>query len=231
MAQLKVWTKMIDSLPTILTLIDRYSRYLTLRGVRLDENGFPLLGASSFLDEWPNSIVPYKNRNTSLAADRHTTVICFYCNDRYIYPRLENVLDDVPEYRRFLGVIGADITVTDDMDLEWQVATMLLNHLFTAVLAINGIKVVANLRCGSTETLRYLSCIPHGVMCASGFLGCAKTDSVLDYTYAAKILTVMPSKLLIYGKHDVLAENQLSTLGIAYRQYDDVRKRCFAHRA
>ena len=64
-------------------------------------------------------------------------------------------------------------------------------------------------------------------MCASGFLGCNKTQSTLDYVYAAKILTVMPSKLLLYGKHDTIEEGHLDTLGIDYRCYTDVRRRYF----
>ena len=47
-----------------------------------------------------------------------------------------------------------DATVTQDMDLEWQEEMMLLNQLFMAVLAVNDVRVVANLRTGSRETFR-----------------------------------------------------------------------------
>ena len=126
-----------------------------------------------------------------------------------------------------MGVIGADVTVTSDMDLEWQAEIMLLNQLFTATLAVNGIKVIANLRCGGVESEAFLSSIPQGVMCASGFLGCQKVPSVSDLGYLAKVVRVLPSKLILYGKSDCVAERQLTENGISWRRYPHIRDKDF----
>ena len=223
-------TKVIDSLPKLLAVIDEYSDHLVRMGTPLDPNGFPVLGRESFLDEWPDAIVPYYHRRAPFVTRPDRTVLCFYDSDRNIYPRLERVLEDVQTYQGFLGVIGSDVTVTADMDMEWQAAIMLLNALFTAVLAAHGVRVVANLRAGSEETIQYLSYVPMGVMCASGFLGCARTGSPHDYSYTSKILRVMPSGLLLYGRHDPEVERQLDEVGVSYRSYPDARSLHFAGR-
>ena len=36
---------------------------------------------------------------------------------------------DIREYKEYLGVCGLDITITDDMDIEWQQSIILLNQL------------------------------------------------------------------------------------------------------
>jgi hypothetical protein len=60
------------------------------------------------------------------------------------------------------------------------------------------------------------------VVCASGFLGCEKSKDYREAaTYTDKILWLMPEKLIIYGKQDQLINEQLDTIGIPYRYYED----------
>lgn len=211
----------------VMGLVDEYSRYLQGRGFGFDEHGFPAFRTDMFLQEWPELVVPFKHRADSFVARPERTALCFYCADELIYPRLEKVLGELSVYRGFLAVIGSDVTVTDDMDFEWQGEIMLLNQLFTAVLAANGIKVVANIRSGGERSEEYLSCIPKGVACASGFLGCRTASSRCDFRYVSKVLGVRPSKLLLYGRRDRIVEEQLTTLGVPWRAYPHVRGMCF----
>ena len=203
-------------------LIDRYAKYLDDRGVQFDSQGFPILSPQMYLDEWPELIVPYWDRKAQFVHNPSCTVLCLFTGDARIYPRLENVLDDIPEYQRYLGAIGSDLTVTSDMDQEWQRAVMLINQLYTAVLAVNDVKVVQNLRCGSPETISCLSSVPPGVMCATSTLGCEDTDSELDLTFAEKLFAVRPGRLLLYGKRDPIMEHQADIAGVPYRNYPDV---------
>lgn len=215
---------MISSLIDIMVLIDKCVAYLEGRGCRFDGDGFPILKRECFIDSWPNQLVPYRNRKSRIVEDPLKTALCFYCEDKRIYPRFEKLLDDIPEYRRFLGVVATDVTVTVDMDIEWQREIMLLNQLFMAIVAVNGVKVALNLRCGSHETLSCFDSVPPGVMCASGTLGCAPTVSSLDMSYLEKILRVRPSGVLLYGKKDSVMEDQLNVAGVPYRRYDDVHR-------
>jgi hypothetical protein len=108
------------------------------------------------------------------------------------------------------------------MDVELQKAIILANQLFIAILAVNGVKIVLNTRNGNKDTLSCFRYIPHGVICASGFLGCKKSKDYWEAaTYTDKVLGLVPEKLIIYGKQDPLITEQLNVVGIPYRYYED----------
>lgn len=215
---------MISSLADIVALVDEYTLYLESKGCRFDREGFPLLGHECYLEDWPEQVVVYRSRKSKIVTNPEKTVLCFYCSDERIYPRLERVFREIPEYRKFMGVVATDVTVTADMDIEWQREIMLLNQLFMAVLAVNGVKVVLNLRCGSQSTLSCFDSVSPNVMCASGTLGCSLIGSPSDMDYLEKLFHVRPSKILLYGKPDPIMERQLDLAGIPYRRYDDVHR-------
>ena len=185
-------------------LIDRYADYLSGKGIQFNPQGFPMLQPQMYLDEWPELMVPYRDRKARFVHNPSHTVLCLFTSDMRIYPRLEKALDDIPEYSRYMGAVGSDLTVTSDMDLEWQQAIMLLNQLYLATLAVNGVKIVQNLRCGSPSTL-----------------GCANTESELDLLFAEKLFAIRPGKLLLYGKYDPIMERQANVAGVPCRIYPD----------
>lgn len=213
---------MIVTLTQIMILVDEYTAYLESKSCQFNDDGLPILGKECFLKDWPDNVVPFRNRKSRLVNNPKRTVLCFYCGDGRIYPRLEKVLRELPEYRKYMGIISPDVTVTSDMDEEWQREIMLLNQLFMAVLAVNKTKVVLNLRSGTRSTFSCFNEVPPNVMCASGTLGCAPIKFEYDMNYLEKILTVRPSGVLIYGKSDSIMEAQLDTFGIPYRRYDDI---------
>ncbi len=213
---------MINSLINLMSFVDIYTKYLGSLGCCFNDMGFPIMEESQYLSDWPETVVPYNGRKSRFVTDRRHTVICHFCSDSRIYPRLAGLLDELSEYQEFMGVVGFDLSVTYDMDVEWQREVMLVNQLATAVLAFNGVKVVNNLRCGCLETLDCFQAVPRGVMCSSSTLGCMRTSTVLDLEYPQKILSVLPSKVLIYGKDDPIMTNQLDLLGVPFRRYSDL---------
>ena len=214
---------MAKSLTDLLKVADSYILYLRKHGVPFNAKGFPLLNPRFFLDEWPECIVPYDFRKTRIVRDQRKTALCFYCNDKRIFPRLEKVFEDMSEYRKYMAVITIDLTVTRDMDADWQNAIMLIQQLFMAVLAVNGIQVVANLRTGGVESAANLESVPKGVMWATGFLGCAK-ETVEDRRFISSVVRVLPSKLIVYGPEDSVAAEKLNRMGVPHRRYDDYHK-------
>ena len=214
---------MVKNLIDLLKITEEYIRYLKRKRVKFNSKGFPLLKKAWFLDEYPELVLPYDFRKNTLVSNSKKTLLCFYCGDKRIYPRLKSVLKDIPEYKQYLGVVTIDITVTSDMDKEWQDAIMLLQQLFLAVLAVNGVKVVANLRTGDARSAENLNDVPKGVMWAAGFLGCAE-EGPLDFRFVSSILRVMPSKFVVYGSKDDVALEKLNMVGIDYRIYDDYHK-------
>lgn len=125
-----------------------------------------------------------------------------------------------------MGVVEADVTVTFDMDIEWQCAIMLLNQLVMAVMAVNGIKIILNTRIGCRETMRMFRYVPMGIMVASGFRGGSRKYDEKDFEYISKLLELMPRRVLIYGTCNDYVLKQIDDMGMEYVHYMDFRKLC-----
>ena len=123
-------------------VIDRLYLYLNDKNISFDKDGLPIFTAEMFLREWPDLVIPFAQRKNKMVVNRKRTVLCFFDKDQHLYPRLSKLLGEIDEYKLYMGVIGMDITFTDDMDEEWQRALVLLNQLFLAVLAVNGVKIL-----------------------------------------------------------------------------------------
>jgi hypothetical protein len=216
----------IESLIDIFLIIDILYSYLLDKNISFDDIGLPIFTSDMFLNEYPDLVIPFSQRKNKRVINRKRTVICFFDKDQHLYPRLGKLFSELEEYKSFMGVIGMDITFTDDMDEEWQKIIALLNQLFLAVLAVNGIKIVINTRSAGLAADCILKNVPLGVMAASGFLGCDTLDSEEDLSYLKKILRILPEKLIIYGKDDLKAEMQLSTMGIDYKVFKDFHRLC-----
>ena len=215
----------MHNLLDLIKMSDKYISYLKDNNFKFDKNGFPIFTENMFLKELPDQIVPYSNRNSKLVKNKKKTLLCSFTSDVRIYPRFKNIFDEIDIYKQYLGVATPDITVTEDMDIEWQQSIILLNQLFAAVLAVNGIKIVLNTRIGSIQNIRLFKHYPKNAICISGFLGCAK-DNKYNYNYLSKILYLLPSTLLIYGKKDKNTNIKLDTMGINYKYYIDFHSIC-----
>ena len=174
-----------------------------------DPDGWSIFQSDHFLDEWPEDMVTYANRNSGLIVDRNRTLLCHFARDTQNYARFPKVMDDIPVYREYMGAVFPDITVTWDMDIEMQESILLANQLYAAVLAVYGVRLVANTRCGSKSSQRCFRHIPRNVTCASGFLGCPIASNIGETAaYINKILLLRPDKLIIYGKEDPAVTEQ-----------------------
>lgn len=215
---------MIRNIVDLLELERSFREYLLSQDVDFDDKGFPIFQASMFLNEWPDVIVTYQCRNSvALVKDPSKTAICFYTADTRIYPRLEKVFDELDEYRRFIGVVSMDLTFTKDMDPELQQLILTVNQLFTMILAINGIRIILNTRSGGLNLSSAFKSIPKGIAVSSGFLGCSRLSED-DLSYISKIIFLFPCMVCIYGKHDLVAEEQLERFGFMYKIYPDIHR-------
>ena len=187
-----------------------------------NDEGWPIFTKNMFLDVWPDIVIPYSHRNDKLIQDKDKTVLCFYASDAEILPRIDKIWDEIDIYKQYLGVVMPDLSVISDMDYEMQSFIMLVNQLFGAVLAVSGVKIVFNTRIGNEKSISLLNDIPSGIMCSSGFLGCRNAATEFEaISYIDKILFLLPSKLLVYGKKDTYTFSLLENMGINFRRYED----------
>lgn len=210
----------MQNLAEMLQCIDQYYEYLHIRKQKFTSDGFPIISPECYLNTVPKFIVPFYHRNDKHITAPKKTVIAFFDKDRNIYPRFDKIFNDIPEYKKFMGVASPDITLTEDMDPEWQNMIALANQLFIAILAINGIKIILNTRSGINFQYIFAH-IPHNLMCISSTLGCSKKQPAYDFSYLKKILYLSPSILLIYGTHNLTSDANLSRMGIQYKYYPD----------
>ncbi len=209
----------------LLCVTDEFRQY-TQNKIDFDSNGWPIFKKEHFLDKWPSDMITFEHRTNKLVSPESETLLCFYMSDVQNFRRFRKIQDDLPIYKHYLGVVVPDVTITRDMDNEMQEMMMLANQLFAAVLVANNIKIVFNTRSGNSSISYHFGNIPRNVMCASGFLGCKNSKDVVSASpYINKILGLMPEKLVIYGKHDVVIDEQLDLLGFEYRYYSDFHTR------
>lgn len=212
---------MIKNSKDLLNAVMGFYDYLLKHNFQFNKHGFPIFSREMFLQRWPEWVIPYKNRKHWVVGDYKKTLLCFYTPDRNIYPRLEKTAEEIDEYKKYMGCIFCDLTVTWDLPPKMQEYLILVNHLHAAFLATKGIKLVANLRIGGEHSSKCLAGIPTNVMCASGFLSCKNLKTDNDLSYIRKVMQVLPSKLLIYGKKDRIVEEQLYKNGICFKRYGD----------
>ncbi|MCF0217170.1 MAG: DUF4417 domain-containing protein [Fibrobacteraceae bacterium] len=215
--------RMVKNIMDLCKIADEFVRYLQGKGVPFNEMGFPIFKREMFLEEIPEQMVPYDFRKNRIVKNPKKTLLVFYGPDARIYPRIENVLDEIPEYGKYMGAAATDVTITSDMDQEWQDFIMLLNQLVMAVLAVNRIKIVANLRTGNWTTHKNISGVPKNVMWVAGFLGCSN-DEQHDMRFISTVMIGQPAPLLIYGKEDSNAIDKLSMMGVKYLVYPDYHR-------
>lgn len=215
----------LKTLTDFILLVDELVLLAREYGVSFDSRGFPIFRREWFLEQIPDLIIPYSKRHTKFVIDPKRTALCHYSPDREIYLRLCCVIEDIPEYLRFLGVVMSDITITFDMDREWQDVIMLANLLYAAILGANGVKIIPNLRIGQTNNIENLNGIPPKVMWAAGFLGCTK-ENPWNMQFIYSVVSVGAGFILIFGKHDKNAEDKLQVMNIPYKVYPDYHKLC-----
>ena len=218
--------KRVNSLRDYLVLASGLYRRLKALGCRFDGRGFPVIPKACYVRKAPGYMVDWENRYSKYIGTPSETAICFFRDDARIYRRLCALERDLPEYRKFAAVVEPDLTVTRDMEPQWQDMTMLLNRLSIAFLAYNRVPIIANSRCGGQGSLDNFETHPNDVVWASSTLGCMNLASPEDLSYLSKMLTLRPSAVMLYGKTDRLMVEQLNRMGILWCTYPDFHSLC-----
>ena len=216
----------MNNLMDVFTIIDKFTAYLKSKNYPFDRDGYPVFKKEMFLTEIPELVVPVNQRKHKMLVHKGKVLITFFCSDKDIYRRLDKLIDEIDSYKQYIGVVGCDVTITKDMEPEWQRVIMLLNLLTMAVFSSNGVKIVLNTRQGSEETRDIIKRFPKNVMAASGFRGGNRKYDERNFEYVSKILAIHPSVLLIYGSCDKRVADKLNELGVKYYQRPAFRDLC-----
>ena len=206
-------------------LVECYTAYLKERGVRFYSNGFPKFESKWFITDPPLVIAPF-NKRKYYSQNKRDISICYFEKDEDLYPRFSKVFKEINILREYHSVCMMDISISPLMLDEVQRMNLLLNLLFTAVIAVNGIKIMPSFRTGNFETLNLLvASVGISKYWVMGSVGTQQIRSNLfyEYLFRAKCLFIMPKTLLSYGRPNNSTTGCLNEYGIECLQYKDFR--------
>ena len=119
-----------------------------------------------------------------------------------------------------------DISVSPLMLDEVQRMNLLINLLFTCVVAVNGIKIIPSFRTGNFETLKLLrSSVGSPSMWVMGSVGTQRTknNAFYEFLFRTKCLYLLPKVILCYGKPNKHTINLIKEYDSDLRIYKDFR--------
>lgn len=193
-------------------------------GCKFNELGFPIINENQFSCDIPEYIAPYNHKNSYKYKEK--TSICFYIDDKSLYPRIENIDLDINEYKNYSSILSLDISVSKNMPYNVQEYNMYQNSLYTAYLAYSGVKVIPSIRCGDENTIQFLSIYKNAPIIAFGIHGCkyTKLESYDELMFLNTINYLNPEKILFYGRLSKKEKEIVDDLNILYEEYDDFVK-------
>ena len=185
----------------LLQWCDNNISFLKENGIKF-VNGFPLLPTKSIYSGHPLRMSTFAHRNDIPHSDRKNTLICFYSQDRDLFPRLEKIDSELPILQNYAGICGFDLSPCVGMLRIRQKFHLLISAIYNCRCALYGIKVLPNSRMGDLGTINQVtSLIPHGSNIVSGELGCrGKAFKAFGlYQLKESIRIIEPNSVFIYG--------------------------------
>lgn len=217
---------------TIFELFAHLCEALLSSGITFTKDGYPVFPKRIMLDCATDDIedmIDWKNRHKAEHPER--TIVVMFMDDDSLYRRLFRLEQDLPEYRRFLGVAGFDLSPRIGMDPELQRFNIILSMMATIWLGLHGVRIIPNWRIGDQSTLPALQAYPRNSMFAAGTLGCSHGNHQVkrygEILLQTKILFSNPRHLLIYGPLLKQYQDILDKFNITYTHIHEYRKRSF----
>ena len=148
----------------------------------------------------PDTIAQWDQRST--VKDPKHTGMSFYCVDPALTPVLNHPDRYVDKLRQYQCVVGMDASPYDNMPLVVQKSQIYLNLGIAYYYGKQGIKIIPNVRVGTTDTLSSLAAYPHNHLIAIGTNGFTRNkNNRIIFKEQATIVTrtLEPSGIIVYG--------------------------------
>ena len=200
---------------------DVYLAYLIEGARRTKPDGYPIIEGWMVAKEIPQRLVQWDQRNT--VTDPGHTGMSFYCIDPALTPVLNHPDKYVDKLKQYQCVVGMDASPYDNMPLVVQKSQIFLNLGITYYYGKQGIKIVPNVRVGTTDTLSSLDAYPHNHLIAIGTNGFtrSKTNRIIFKEQVTAIInTLEPSGILVYGPASEYIFEEAIKKQIPIHQYD-----------
>ena len=126
---------------------------LSKSGLKFTTDGYPAIPTEMLLRRFDDDVEMYPISHRHQAKKPNKTILCWYENDELLHRHINRLDDLLWEFREFYAVAGVDLSPCVNSDLLQQKSAILLSQLITAYMALNGIRILANFRTGSFETI------------------------------------------------------------------------------
>ena len=200
---------------------DVYLAYLIKDARRTKPDGFPIIEGWMVETKVPKYLVQWDKRNT--VSDLENTGMSFYCVDPALTPILNHPDKYIEKLKSYQCVIGMDTSPYDNMPLVVQKSQIFLNLGITYYYGKQGIKIIPNVRIGTSDTLSSLAAYPHNHLIAIGTNGFthSKTNRIIFRNQVTVIIkTLQPSGILVYGPASEYIFDEAIKSQIPIYQYD-----------
>lgn len=157
-------------------VVDELICYGKEHGVRFNEKGFPIFEKEHFLNSLGKYMLPYSHRNDT--PDKRETIVCFYEPDKLLYGRLTlKKLRQIAEIlKSYKGFVGFDLSIFKDFLYPFQEFYILANLVISMFFALEGNKMIPNLRADQTGGESYFGLFKDAPLVCCGTLGCSREN-------------------------------------------------------
>lgn len=207
----------------------RLQQYLQSVGVQFTTEGYPIIPSEALLSFVPNNIEFIPISRYQKAKCLSNTILIAYENDDILYRNLRHLNKLLPVLREAYGITGFDISPRIASNPVDQKFNILFSRLIDTYLALNGVRVLPNLRIGEPEhTLTSLQCYQNHKVFAVGMLGNGRGfKNIRMMNIITTIFYHWPSFIFFYGYLGKKFRTQFDVLGMNYRIITSYRDRCF----
>lgn len=200
---------------------DVYLAYLIDGARRTKPDGYPIIEGWMIADNPPDRLAQWDQRSSVI--DPTSTGMSFYCVDPKLRPVLNNPKAYTEKLRKYQCVIGMDASPYDNMPLVVQKSQIYCNLAITYYYGMQGLKIIPNVRVGTTDTLSSLDAYPKHHLISIGTNGFTRDLCNRDI-FKSQVTTItetlQPSGIVVYGPaSDYIFESAISE-SIPLYQYD-----------
>jgi len=200
---------------------DVYLAYL-IKGAQLTKTDeMPIIEYWMVSPTPPKEIIQWDRRKD--VVDPKTTAISFYCVDQNLTPILGNPKKYLELLRKYEMVIGMDASPYENMPITVQKSQIFLNLAITYYYAMNGLKIIPNVRLGDDRTFSTLEAYPKHTLIAIGTNGFMRLEENRK-KFASQVRKVidelLPIGILVYGPYYDEIFSYAKTKGIKIYKYN-----------
>ncbi|MCR5662746.1 MAG: DUF4417 domain-containing protein [bacterium] len=192
------------------------------------KKGIPQLSDSSIFKGTPRALSTFACRSDIPDEFKSEALITFYMFEEQLWPRMQNIDNDIEIFKNYAGIVGFDLSPSINMLRPRQRLSILINAIYSCYCAAKGIKVLPNYRAGDFGTICAADFFPDDCSFMIGNHGCINHGykAYGEYQLDILLLKKKPKLLYVYGSlREKDAKRLIKKYGFDIVKFPDRRSR------